>query len=117
MCDDAARVLEDNERSAVADWLLLVKGGTGVAKKVNLPGSKIHSSVQRALQIIDNYFYDMMVKEQDMLGTDERLKKFLAVLDEGIRLDFESVMVKQKTSENRWNAFVNHYNATQKVRW
>lgn len=115
VCDAAARVLDDNERSAVAEWLNLLKGGANVAKKVTLPGSRIHTSIKRALKIIEEYFIDMVVKEQDFLGTDERLQKFLAILDEGIRLDFEAVLNKHKTSEDRWNAFVDHYNATQKV--
>lgn len=114
VCDDAAKCLEDNERSAVADWLNLIKGGTGVSKKVTLPGTKIHSSIRRALKIVDAHFFEMMVQEQDFLGTDERLNKFLAILDENIRLDFENVLTKYGTSEERWNAFLDHYNATQK---
>lgn len=115
VCDEGARVLDDGERSAVADWLNLIKGGTNVAKKVTLPGVKIHSSIRRALRIIEGYFVEMMVTEQDFLGTDERLQKFLAILDESVRLDFEKVLRKYQTSEQRWNAFVNHYNTTQKV--
>lgn len=114
VCDDGARGLEDGERSAVADYLNLIKGGANVAKKVSLPGSRMHTSIRRALGIIERYFVEMMVKEQDFLGTDERLQKFLAILDEGVRFDFEGVLRKFKTSEERWNAFLEHYNATQK---
>lgn len=114
VCDENARRLGDGERSAVADWLNLIKGGTSVAKKVTLLGSKIHTSIKRALGIVERYFFEIMVKEQDFLGTDERLQKFLAILDENIRLDFEGVLRKYKTSEERWNAFLDHYNTTQK---
>lgn len=113
VCDEVARVLEDNERSAIADWLMVIKGGANMAKKVNL-GSKIHHSIRRAIKIIDKYFYEMIVKEQDMLGTDESLKKFLAILDESIRQNVETVLLKHKTSEDRWNAFTNYYNSTLK---
>lgn len=115
VCDDAARILRDTERSTVADYLTLVKGGTTSAKQVTLPGSTIHTSIKRALEIIEQYFFDMIVIEQDFLGSDERLQKFLAILDEGIRLDFEKVLRQYNTSAERWKAFLDHYNATQKV--
>lgn len=64
---------------------------------------------RRALRIIDKYFVQMIMKEQDVLGTNELLSKFLTIIDEDLRKSFEEAMLPEKTSVDRWNAFLKHY--------
>lgn len=57
-----------------------------------------------------------ILKEQDFLGTNERLEKFANILDESMRTEYETLMKRFKTSEERWNAFSSHFTSqSQKV--
>ncbi|XP_060529250.1 DNA primase small subunit isoform X2 [Cylas formicarius] len=104
VCDVQAQNFNDNIRSAVAEYLQIVRGGVNTTKKVQLP-TNIHPSVMRALSIIDHYFVEAIIKEQDILGTEDRLNNFLAIIDEIIRGYFADNMKKFHTSEERWNSF------------
>ncbi|KAJ8917599.1 hypothetical protein NQ315_000082 [Exocentrus adspersus] len=105
IADDEARKLDDNVRSAIAEYLQVIRGGANKMKKVELPGDRIHASLVRALSIIDKYFVDCVIKEQDVLGTDERLSNFLSIIDEDLRSFFRTPMKNVGTSLERWNAF------------
>ncbi|CAG9764976.1 unnamed protein product [Ceutorhynchus assimilis] len=100
--DEHARGLDINGRPAIAEYLTVLKEGMK-KKKVSLTGH-IHTSISRALKIIDKYF-PTIVKEQDILGTDERLKNFLSILDDNVRTQFKDCMTKVTTSAERWEAF------------
>ncbi|KAL1491623.1 hypothetical protein ABEB36_012194 [Hypothenemus hampei] len=103
--DERARVLDDNVRSSVAEYLHIFRGGI-INKQVYLPG-KIPTAIKRALNIIESCFEDSIVKDQDILGTDERVKNFLKIIDEEVRPDFKENMLKpsNNTSIARWEAF------------
>ncbi|KAH1003165.1 DNA primase small subunit [Dendroctonus ponderosae] len=101
--DEQARGLDDAARSAVAEYLQVVKGGTAKGKKVHLP-SNIHSSIRRALAIIEKHFQDI-VQEQDLLGDEQRLGAFLALIDKELRPQFKEALAGAATSLERWQAF------------
>lgn len=61
---------------------------------------------RRALTVIDQYFVDSIVKDQDILGTEDRLNKFLELIEENIRDQFKDSMIKVKTSVERWDVFL-----------
>ncbi|XP_050310551.1 DNA primase small subunit [Anthonomus grandis grandis] len=101
--DEKARYYDNHARSTIAEYLQIIKGGMHT-KKAYLPGS-IHSSIQRALTIIDKYFLDAIVKDQDILGTEERLTNFLNLIDEKVRSVFRDNMSNFNTSVERWKEF------------
>ncbi|GJQ82197.1 hypothetical protein Trydic_g15766, partial [Trypoxylus dichotomus] len=70
VCDKEARCLDDTARSAVAEYLQIIKGGAQQSKKVNLPWETIHYSIRRALKFVEPHFVDFIIKEQNVLGTD-----------------------------------------------
>lgn len=70
--------------------------------------------VRRAITIIDEYFLDIL-EEQDLLGTDERLYQFLAMLDQNPREKCEKILREYNTTLDRWNAFVQYYNRHQEA--
>lgn len=113
VCDKEARMFPDKVRSCVAEFLNLIKGGQNQAKKVILWGNKIHYSVQRAVDIIKPYFKEIL-KEQNILGTDEKLRDFLKIIDVDSREKYEKAMIDVEGSEARWSAFVDtHRNLTK----
>ncbi|XP_076235068.1 DNA primase small subunit-like [Calliopsis andreniformis] len=105
VCDSSARTLSTYERGAVAEYLQIIDGGEYMKKKVNLPGDKIHHSIKRALEIIESVFIPFCVEEQNILGTDEGVEKFLLVLpDEEDRQELKALFGQSKSSKDRWNS-------------
>ncbi|XP_041036427.1 DNA primase small subunit [Carcharodon carcharias] len=101
VCDENARNLSQAARSAVAEYLSVVKGGTDAIKKVHLT-NPIHPSIQQAITVIDSYFEDYAVNGQDIFGSKETWQKVLALVPdefrEGLQIDF----VKMRNSAERW---------------
>lgn len=61
----------------------------------------------RALEIIKEYFDDMMLNEQNVLGTNEACSKFLKLIpDEDLRQSVDKEFKIYKTSAERWRVFV-----------
>lgn len=110
VCDKRARSLNPAARSAVAEYLHLIRGGAYSKKKVILR-HKTHPSIERALGIIKSVFVPMCVIEQNMLGTEENINKFLEIIhtEEEVRADVRSLLNKYSTSEKRWEAFQEYY--------
>lgn len=64
---------------------------------------------RRALDIIDPIFIEMCIKEQNMLGTEEGIEKFLPILpNEEDRQEMKALFNRESTSEARWQAFVQY---------
>uniref|UniRef100_UPI00398F36BD DNA primase small subunit isoform X1 n=2 Tax=Pristiophorus japonicus TaxID=55135 RepID=UPI00398F36BD len=105
VCDETARNLSPAARSAVAEYLSVVKGGTDTIKKVHL-SHPIHPSIQQAINVIDNYFEDYAVNKQDIFSSKENWQKVLALTPEfreGLQIDF----VKARNSAERWKLLQN----------
>ncbi|KAI4461300.1 dna primase small subunit [Holotrichia oblita] len=108
VCDKNARMLDDTARSSVAEYLQIIKGGAQQAKKVSLPYN-LHCSVKRALKIVEPTFVDFIIKEQNVLGTNNGLRDFLSIIDSKIKGTIEEAMYKVTSSEERWDAFITEF--------
>lgn len=81
VADKRARKLSQDGRSAVAEYLSILKGGEHVARKVNLT-TPLYPALARALEIAKPYFKRMILSpnSQDILATKEHQKQLLAVI-------------------------------------
>ncbi|CAG9857893.1 unnamed protein product [Phyllotreta striolata] len=104
VCDKEARKVNEEVRMALVEYLNVIKGGVNVNKRVSLPGDKIHTSIMRALKIINEYF-DVIVEEQDIFGSEERFNNFLQIIDEDLRHSIKNAMKRGETSAEKWSIF------------
>ncbi|XP_070570137.1 DNA primase small subunit-like [Ptychodera flava] len=102
VADEAARKLSQNARSAIAEYLSLVKGGENQVKKVTLH-DPLHPSVMRAYNIIHPHFEDLALDKQDILGCKESWEKVLALVpDIELREQLQKDMLEGSNSTERW---------------
>lgn len=102
VCDDAARKLSVVARSAVAEYLSLVKGGEETTRKVVL-SDPIHPFISQSLSVVEHYFPQYAIVDQDILGNKESMDKVLALLPEDIRKDLIEYNQSQKDPMKRWD--------------
>uniref|UniRef100_A0A672PR03 DNA primase n=1 Tax=Sinocyclocheilus grahami TaxID=75366 RepID=A0A672PR03_SINGR len=100
VCDDAARKLSVAARSAVAEYLSLVKGGEETLRKVVL-SDPIHPFINHSLSVVERYFQQYAIVEQDILGSKESVDKVLALLPEDI-LSFPIVLLQYQYFSSRY---------------
>lgn len=101
VCDEAARKLSVAARSAVAEYLSLVKGGEETVKKVVLT-DPIHPFIRESLAVVQQYFTRYAVKDQDILGRKEYVDKVLALMPEDVRKELQQLFQNEKKPEMRW---------------
>ncbi|XP_072943475.1 DNA primase small subunit [Epargyreus clarus] len=109
--DYEARTLDSPGRAAVADYLCLIMGGDNLTKKVHLRDKKLHSSIGRAIGIIDKYFNEVL-EDQQFISSSDGLKKFLKMIpEEALRNQVEKALERMpESSLERWETFVAIYN-------
>jgi len=104
VCDEGARRLTGQARSAVAEYLQVCQGGEHQSKKVLLKGSNIHPSVARADDIIKKHFWEVCIKDQDIMGDTVQWTKVLKLIpDDGLKPKFIEKFQTQSTTAERWN--------------
>lgn len=101
VCDEAARKLSVAARSAVAEYLSLVKGGEDTVKKVILT-DPIHPFIRESLTVVERYFTRYALQEQDILGRKETLDKVLALVPEDVRKELQQDFQNERKPESRW---------------
>ncbi|XP_036448176.1 DNA primase small subunit [Colossoma macropomum] len=116
VCDEAARKLSVAARSAVAEYLSLVKGGEETVKKVVL-SDPIHPFISQSLSVVEHYFPQYAIVGQDLLSSKESVDKVLSLLPEDIRKDLLNLYQTEKNPSKRWDklkAMVHQKRATSK---
>ncbi|KAF7664383.1 hypothetical protein LDENG_00178300 [Lucifuga dentata] len=100
VCDEAARKLSVAARSAVAEYLSLVKGGEETVKKVVLT-DPIHPFIRVSLTVVKSYFSQYALQEQNILSSKESVDKVLA-LPSHVRKELLQHFQNEKNPEKRW---------------
>ncbi|XP_060750299.1 DNA primase small subunit [Tachysurus vachellii] len=101
VCDEAARKLSVAARSAVAEYLSLVKGGEETVKKVVL-SDPIHPFISQSLHVVEYYFPQYAIVEQDLLGSKTSVDKVLSLLPEDVRKELLNTYQTEKNPMKRW---------------
>ncbi|XP_070824815.1 DNA primase small subunit isoform X1 [Chaetodon trifascialis] len=101
VCDEAARKLSVAARSAVAEYLSLVKGGEETVKKVVLT-DPIHPFIRESLTVVEQYFPRYGLQDQGILSHKESVDKVLALVPEDVRKELQQDFQNEKKPETRW---------------
>ncbi|XP_064161578.1 DNA primase small subunit isoform X1 [Anguilla rostrata] len=101
VCDDSARRLPVAARSAVCEYLSLVKGGEETLRKVQL-SDPIHPSIKESLAVVEHYFPQYALVDQDILGSKESADKVLALLPDEVRKDLATFFQSERSPTKRW---------------
>uniref|UniRef100_A0A8C9TZB1 DNA primase n=1 Tax=Scleropages formosus TaxID=113540 RepID=A0A8C9TZB1_SCLFO len=97
VCDEAARKLSVAARSAVAEYLTLVKGGEETVKKVQL-SDPVHPFIKESLAVVRRYFTDYALVGQDIMGSKESMDKVVALVPD----DILAALQAEKNPTKRW---------------
>ncbi|CAH3128586.1 unnamed protein product [Porites lobata] len=115
VCDEKARKLSQNARSAVAEYLSVIKGGENQIKKVNLR-RPYHPYIRNSLRILREHFVDLVIDKQDVLSSKERWDGVLALVPDSVRNELNSSWSKTKrSSRNRWEELDDWLKGSQKT--
>lgn len=83
VADKEARELSQDARKAIADYFSVVTGGQSMVKRVTLyPNQGIHPMLQKALEVIDQDFEDLMIDKQDFLGNECLIQNVLDLCED-----------------------------------
>ncbi|KAL8591935.1 hypothetical protein ACOMHN_039988 [Nucella lapillus] len=103
VCDDLARKLSQTGRTAIAEYLNVVKGGENQKRKVRLDYYYIHPSIKEALKTVERDFEEYACEKQDFLGDEQKIKKVLALIPtEELRKNIAEDMEEKSESASRW---------------
>ncbi|XP_063283237.1 DNA primase small subunit [Pelobates fuscus] len=101
VCDESARKLSQAERSAVAEYLSVVKGGKDTIKKVQL-SETIHPFIRKSLSVVEKYFEKYALVDQDILENKQCWDKVVALVPDAVRETVLQEFQKARSSVERW---------------
>nr|GEV03652.1 DNA primase small subunit [Tanacetum cinerariifolium] len=80
VCDGKARRLNNEQRSAIADYFRVYKGNSNSRSKVSLIGPALHPFLARAYEdVLKGFFVEKLLCSQELLS-DERYEKILDMI-------------------------------------
>lgn len=115
VCDKTARHLDNKNRNAVAEYLNLFTQQNS-SSRVTLAGDRMHHCMKRAYRIVETYFDEICLNDQNIFGSTEGRKKLLELIpDEGVRkaLEPQIATVEMGNSHGVWDIVKRYVNATR----
>ncbi|TPX37067.1 hypothetical protein SmJEL517_g01114 [Synchytrium microbalum] len=112
ICDERARKLNAELRTAIVKHIEVIKGGEQMIKKVNLGFGPLHPTLVPAMRILEEYFPKTCLVNQDILGTQESWNKILKMTnDEDMRRELDELWLKHPklTSKQKWEQLLDEY--------
>ncbi|CAI9094292.1 OLC1v1030006C1 [Oldenlandia corymbosa var. corymbosa] len=108
VCDGKARRLNNEQRSAIADYFRVYKGNENSHKKVSLTGQALHPFLVRAYNdVLKTAFEEKLLLSQNLLSHEERYETILRMIpDESLTSE-----LRAKWGDNRRSKDINT------VRW
>ncbi|KAI4979977.1 hypothetical protein ZWY2020_016730 [Hordeum vulgare] len=84
VCDSRARKLSNEQRSAIADYFRVYKGGENALKKVTLTGPVLHPFLARSYtDVLKCFFEDKLLHSQQLFASEEKCQKILELIPDG----------------------------------
>ncbi|XP_043488827.1 DNA primase small subunit-like isoform X2 [Polistes fuscatus] len=108
VCDREARKLDEYDRSAIITFLknqllkCFLKNGQFRLRKLNYYDRCM-------LSFIEPEFVPLCIVDQNVLGTEEGMNYFLALLPDPARKDVKKIFKEKTTSLDRWNGFIEYH--------
>ncbi|MFS8019944.1 putative DNA primase, small subunit [Helianthus anomalus] len=81
VCDTKARRLNNEQRSAIAEYFRLYKGNSNSKSKVSLVGPALHPFLVRSYNVLSDYFEKKLLCSQQLLS-DERYENILDMISD-----------------------------------
>ncbi|XP_033113545.1 DNA primase small subunit-like [Anneissia japonica] len=107
VADSSARKLSQNARTAIAEYLSVVKGGENKTKKVHLISDTLHPSLSEASKVIDKYFHNYAIENQGIVNGKDNLKKVLQLIqDETLKVKIAKEVLQMTDPTEIWNRIV-----------
>lgn len=109
VADREARDLSQDARKAIADYFSVVTGGQSMVKRVTLNSAQgIHPMIQKALEVIDQDFEDLMVNKQDFLASQHLVQNVIDLCDDTSLKDtlIDKCKLTSNSSKDCWNNMV-----------
>lgn len=102
--DKKARLLDDQNRSAILGYLEVIKGSKNQLKKVNL-WRPLHPHLSRSFDTLKGYFEDKILVEQDPWRTQPKAEELLKLLpdkdlNDALKRKWESQ--HERSSKDKW---------------
>ena len=97
LCDERARILRDDGRIAIANYIKYKIGNVKMEITQGLQ-NPLHPAYVRAIKICDEYFYNVL-DEQNLLNNEKGQSLLMALLKAYFHNDFDSVKVSQIFSD------------------
>lgn len=118
VCDKVARHLDNKNRNAVAEYLNLFTQQNS-SNRVTLAGDRMHHSMKRAHRIVESYFDEICLNDQNVFGSVEGRKKLLDLIpDENVRKTLEPQIAAVEIGDSKtvWDTVKRYVQSNRNVK-